>query len=88
MIIDLIQTINKQVALAQVRFNTESDGNTFCWRLILDDEEIIVESVDIQAPVFTSKDWVEAIQKYKHHISVKNCNVHVDSLGHAFITQA
>ncbi|RFZ95743.1 hypothetical protein D0C36_09555 [Mucilaginibacter conchicola] len=88
MITDLIQTIDRTVTLAQVRFNTESDGCNFCWRLILDGEEIIVESVDIQAPVFTSKDWIEAIQKYKHHISVKDCNVLVDASGNALITEA
>ncbi|MCQ6956396.1 hypothetical protein [Mucilaginibacter aquariorum] len=84
--IDTIQIINKKVALAQIRFNTESDGCSFCWRLILDEEEIIVDAVDIRAPTFTSKDWVEPIQKFKHHISVVNCVIHIDQQGKAIIT--
>jgi hypothetical protein len=81
-----INTFTKKVALARIRFNTDSDGCHSCWRLILDGEEIIVESVDIRAPVFTSKDWIEPIQKYKHHISVANCAVHINAAGDAFIT--
>ena len=84
--IDTIQIIDKKVALAQIRFNTKSDGCSFCWRLILDGEEIIVDAVDIRAPVFTSKDWIEPIQKFKHHISVVNCMIHIDQLGKAIVT--
>ena len=79
-------TLTRQVALARIRFNTDSDGCTSCWRLILDGEEIIVESVDIRAPVFTSRDWIAPIQKFKHHISVANCTVHINADGAAFIT--
>nr|WP_157535866.1 hypothetical protein [Mucilaginibacter sp. L294] len=76
----------KEVALAQIRFNTESDGHNLCWRLMLDGEETIVESVNIQAPVFTSRDWIEPINKFKHHISVKNCCVQIDTALNALIT--
>ena len=78
--------MTKQVALAQIRFNTESNGLNLCWRLVLDGEEIIVESVNILAPVFTSRDWIEPINNYKHHISVVNCLVEIDPLGNALIT--
>ncbi|MES2063672.1 MAG: hypothetical protein V4456_17215 [Bacteroidota bacterium] len=78
----------KEVALAQIRFNTESNGQDLCWRLMLDGEEIIVESVNIEAPVFTSRDWIESINKFKHHISVKNCCVQIDTAGNALITSA
>jgi hypothetical protein len=78
--------MNKNVSLARIRFNTDSDGIKQCWRLILDGEEVLVESVNIQAPVFTSRDWIEPIQKYKHHISVAECHVHIDDEGIALIT--
>ena len=86
--IDTLQIIDKKVALAQIRFNTESDGSSFCWRLILDGEEIIVDSVDIRARVFTSKDWIEPIQKFKHHISVSDCSVSIDASGNAIVTSS
>ncbi|GAA3977072.1 hypothetical protein [Mucilaginibacter dorajii] len=78
--------MNKQVNLAQIRYNTDSNGCDQCWRLVLDGEEILVEAVNIQAPVFTSRDWIEAISKFKHHISVERCHIHVDEAGVALIT--
>jgi len=78
--------MNIQVNLAQIRFNTESNGHDKCWRLVLDGEEILVESVNILAPVFTSRDWIEPIGKFKHHISVADCRVHIDETGAALIT--
>ncbi|MDN3583825.1 hypothetical protein [Mucilaginibacter flavus] len=78
--------MNKQVKLAQIRYNTDSNGRDQCWRLVLDGEEILVEAVNIQAPVFTSRDWIEPINKFKHHISVESCHVHVDDAGVALIT--
>jgi hypothetical protein len=78
--------MNKQVAFAQIRFNTESNGQDLCWRLVLDGEEILVDSVNIHAPVFTSRDWIEPISKFKHHISIADCHVHIDETGTALIT--
>jgi hypothetical protein len=78
--------MNKQVSVAQIRYNTDSNGQDQCWRLVLDGEEIIVESVQIHAPVFTSRDWVESIGKFKHHISVHNCFVKINDNGTALIT--
>jgi hypothetical protein len=78
----------REVALAQIRFNTESNGQDFCWRLMLDGEEIIVESVKIEAPVFTSRDWIEPVNKFKHHISVENCCVQIDTAGNALISSS
>ncbi|OCX54645.1 hypothetical protein BEL04_10485 [Mucilaginibacter sp. PPCGB 2223] len=77
---------DKQVTLAQIRYNTDSDGQTLCWRLILDGQEVLVESVNIEAPVFTSRDWMEDIERFKHHISVRNCCVTINAAGEAIIT--
>ncbi|MDB5136309.1 MAG: hypothetical protein JWP37_2912 [Mucilaginibacter sp.] len=78
--------MNKQVSLAKTRYNTDSNGQDQCWRLVLDGEEILVESVHINAPVSTSRDWIAPIGKFKHHISVSNCNVMIDGEGIALIT--
>jgi len=77
----------KQVSLAHIRYNTNSNGHELCWRLVLDGQEILVESVQIQAPVFTSKDWIAPIGQFKHHISVKDCLVLIDDTGGALITE-
>jgi hypothetical protein len=78
--------MNKKVGVAQIRYNTDSNGQDQCWRLVLDGEEIIVESVQIHAPVFTSRDWIEPIGKFKHHISVHDCFVKINEDGTALIT--
>ncbi len=78
--------MNKKVAVARIRYNTESNGEDLCWRLVLDGEEILVESVHINAPTFTSRDWIEPVNKFKHHISVQNCQVAIDDDGVALIT--
>ncbi|AYL97893.1 hypothetical protein [Mucilaginibacter celer] len=75
----------KKVQLAHIRYNTNSDGQNQCWRLVLDGEEILVESVQIEAPVFTSKDWIEPIGQFKHHISVRDCSVMINETGDALI---
>jgi hypothetical protein len=79
--------MNKQVNLAQIRYNTESNGQEQCWRLVLDGEEVLVESVQINVPVFTSRDWIEHASKFKHHISVRDCRVSIDEQGDAVITE-
>lgn len=80
--------IQRTVSLASIRYNTDSNGHDQCWRLILDGEEILVESVQILVPVFTSRDWIESAGRFKHHISVRNCLVRVDERGDAVITEA
>ncbi|MEO3402660.1 hypothetical protein AAFN85_02080 [Mucilaginibacter sp. CAU 1740] len=77
--------MQKKVQLAHIRYNTNSDGQNLCWRLVLDGEEILVESVQIEAPVFTSKDWIEPIGQFKHHISVRDCAVIIGEAGDALI---
>jgi hypothetical protein len=42
--------------------------------------------IGTDAPVFTSKDWIEPIGQFKHHISVRDCQVLIDDNGDALIT--
>jgi hypothetical protein len=46
--------MNKQVILAQICYNTESNGQEQCWPLVFYGEEVLAKSVQIHAPVFTS----------------------------------
>jgi len=80
--------MQKKVQLAHIRYNTNSDGQNQCWRLVLDGEEVLVESVQIEAPVFTSRDWIEPVSQFKHHISVRDCDVVINELGLALIKPA
>jgi hypothetical protein len=79
--------MHQQVSLAHIRYNTDSNGQDLCWRLVLDGQEVLVESVQIHAPVFTSRDWIEPISQFKHHISVRDCLVHIGEAGNAVITE-
>jgi hypothetical protein len=79
--------MHQQVSLAHIRYNTDSNGQNLCWRLVLDGQEVLVESVQIHAPVFTSRDWIEPINQFKHHISVRNCLVQIGEAGNAIITE-
>lgn len=72
-------------SLVRIRFNTESDGKQLLWRLIVDGKEILVNSIRILVPSYTSTDWLEDKQTYKHHISVKNCRIIINDTLDAVI---
>jgi hypothetical protein len=74
--------MRKQASLVQIRYNTESDGTSMCWRLLVDGEEILVHGVEINKSCRTTTDWLEDKQCYKHHISVLDCivTIHPDTL--------
>ena len=63
------------VSKVLIRYNTESDGKSLCWRLLINDKEYLANEVSIQKPSFTSTDWLHDKQVFKHHISVVDCNV-------------
>ncbi len=62
----------------KIRYNTESDGKELVWRLLIDGKELLVNHLTINCPCYTTTDWLEDKQTYKHHISVDNCVVHID----------
>ena len=61
-----------------IRYNTESDGKALQWRLLLDGSEQLANTIAIEKPCHTSTDWLEDKQCFKHHISVNECEVHID----------
>lgn len=68
--------------LVLIRYNTESDGKSLCWRLLIDGQEKLVNGIKVEKPCNTSTDWLEDKQCFKHHISVTDCSVaiHDDTL--------
>lgn len=70
--------MQQHCTIARIRFNTESDGKTLLWRLVLDGAEHLVNSIKVEKESYTSTDWLEDKQCYKHHISVSNCEVTID----------
>ena len=69
-----------------LRYNTESDGKVLLWRLLIDGEEHLVNSIQVNAPCFTCTDWLEDKQVFKHHITVADCTVQIDEERKAVIS--
>lgn len=69
-----------------IRYNTDSDGKNRAWRMIVDGQELQVNSIEIQTSSRTSADWMQDKQVFKHHITVQNCRVQVNEKGDALIT--
>lgn len=55
--------------LIKIRFNTENKGDLF-WRVIIDDDEHLANSLNILCPTFTTQDTLPD-GRVKFHIS---CN--------------
>ncbi len=53
--------------LLRIRYNTENTGILF-WRVLVDEEEILADSISIQVPTFTSFDKLPDGRE-KYHIS-------------------
>lgn len=81
-----MEPVDRKAAIVQIRYNTESDGKNMAWRMILDGQELLVNTIDIQTPSHTSSDWLQDKQVVKHHITVLDCRVKIDEKGEAVIT--
>jgi adenylylsulfate kinase len=68
----------QRVDIVKVRYNTESNGKEKVWRLLVNGKELLVNEIDIRKPSSTSTDWMEEKQCLKHHITVKDCLLHID----------
>lgn len=53
----------------KIRFNTAANNPGEQWRILFDDQEILVAGITIFAPATTTKDFVPEINDYKYHIS-------------------
>lgn len=55
-----------------IRYNTASDGETDRWRLICDGVQHLADDIEVTAPLRSTKDWMEATQEWKYHVSCQN----------------
>jgi len=59
------------MCLIQLRFNTMvTPDSDLCWRLLIDGVEHLVSHVEMQVPVYTSKDLIPGVGE-KWHISAQ-----------------
>lgn len=65
----------KKYKVVSVRYNTNSDGETNCWRVICDGVEYQTNKVVINGRVDTTKDWMGKPLGFKHHITISNAHV-------------
>ena len=61
--------------VVNIRYNTNSDGEKQCWRLICDGVEYLTDKIKINGQVETTKDYMGYKIKYKHHITLHNAIV-------------
>jgi uncharacterized membrane protein len=66
--------LKNKYSLVSIRYNTLSDGNEECWRVICDGYEYLTNKVTINGVVTTTKDYINNVG-YKHHISIENAIV-------------
>ena len=52
----------------QIRYNTKSTSDKDIWRLICEDEEILVSNIFIKSKVITTKDFIEELG-WKYHVT-------------------
>ncbi|RYE23610.1 MAG: hypothetical protein EOP51_10020 [Sphingobacteriales bacterium] len=64
----------------KIRYNTESDGKHLVWRLLIGNEEHLMNHLTINCPCETTTDWLEDKQLTKHHITVRNCILHIEPI--------
>ena len=67
----------------QIRFNTQSTNDSNRWRLISDEEEILVANIYIDAQTYTTKDYIDGLGD-KWHITANGFLKIKD--GNAYIT--
>jgi hypothetical protein len=65
----------KKYKVVSVRYNTNSDDETNCWRVICDGVEYQTNKVVMNGKVDTTKDWMGNDVGFKHHITISNAHV-------------
>ena len=61
--------------VVSLRYNTNSDGENNCWRVICDGVEYQTNKVVIKGKVDTTKDFMGVDVGYKHHVTIFNAYV-------------
>lgn len=53
----------------KIRFNTMSNSDKSCWRILYDKEEMLVDNISINVFCTTTKDFISETGEYKYHIT-------------------
>lgn len=53
----------------KIRYNNKATSDKDCWRVIADDEEILVEGISVHGSITTTKDFMKDINQFKYHIT-------------------
>lgn len=67
--------MKKKYSVVSIRYNTKSDGETLCWRVVCDNVEYLTNKVVVDGEVTTTKDWMGDEYGFRHHITIKNAIV-------------
>jgi len=57
-----------------IRYNTQSDGETNCWRVICDGIEYQTNKVVVKGELITTKDLIDGVG-FKHHVTIEDAIV-------------
>jgi hypothetical protein len=66
----------------QIRYNTAATSDENCWRVIADGEEVLVDNIEINGHVTTTKDYIEDINQFKYHITCTGFIKIVDNISY------
>jgi len=58
-----------------IRYNTKSDGERQCWRVVCDGVEYLTDKVEVNGKLETTKDWMGEQWGFRHHVTVKDAVV-------------
>ena len=64
----------KKYNSVSIRYNTSSDGEVLCWRVVCDGYEHLTNKVLVKGELLTTKDYISDVG-YKHHITIKDAIV-------------
>lgn len=67
--------MKKKYEVVSIRYNTNSNGEVECWRVVCDGVEYLTNKVVVKGETQTSKDWMGDEVGFKHHITIKNALV-------------
>lgn len=66
--------MKKKYRVVCIRYNTNSDGFSNCWRVICDGHEYLTNKAIIRGEVLTTQDWIKDVG-FKHHVTIKDADV-------------
>ncbi len=66
----------------QIRYNTDAKSDSNCWRVIADGQETLVDNININGNVTTTKDYIQDINQFKFHITCTGVMKIIDNVAY------